>query len=198
MAGVMVCLCCLRGFWEKKFEFPYNFPYKYDTAPGNQNGDNRRQVRVSPRGFHGLDVWVVILICNPWVQIRRSEYVLYEILVQGRCYRREDLQASSQHMKKKHGQSSDLHRLQGHQASESEVSMSNAVNLLRPDVAFELNRRIVLARVRVPLPVVRRKPAVISAPGIMCPAPCPNEIVCRDAYVCGYHRVLSAGTMSPV
>ena len=72
VAGVMVCLCCLRGFWEKKFEFPYNFPYKYDTAPGNQNGDNRRQVRVSPRGFHGLGVWVVILICNPWVQIRRS------------------------------------------------------------------------------------------------------------------------------
>ena len=115
-----------------------------------------------------------------------------------RCYRREDLQASSQHIKKKHGQSSYLHRLQGHQASESEVSMSNAVNLLRPDVTFELNRQIVLARVRVPLPVVLRKPAVISAPGIMCPAPCPNEIVCRDAYVYEYHRVLWAGTMSPV
>ena len=139
--------------------------------------------------FHSIpyprDTTPVGVICKP---ADKMDY---------RCYGQEDLQASSQHIKKKHGQSSDLHRLQGHQASESEVSMSNAVNLLRPDVAFELNRRIVLARVRVPLPVVRRKPAVISAPGIMCPAPCPNEIVCRDAYVCGYHRVLSAGTMSP-
>ena len=57
---------------EKKFEFPSNFPYKYDTAPENQNGDNRGQVRMSPRGFHGLDVWVVVLFCNPWVKIRRS------------------------------------------------------------------------------------------------------------------------------
>ena len=76
--------------------------------------------------------------------------------------------------------------------------MSNAVNLWRPDVAIELNRRIVLARERVPLPVVLQKPAVISSPGIMCPAPCPNEIVCRNAHVYEYHRVLSAGTMSPV
>ena len=135
------------------------------------------------------------ITCKP---ADKKVYVLCEILVQGRCYGREDLQASSQHIKKKHGQSSDLHRLQGHQASESEVSMSNAVNLLRPDVTFELNRQIVLARVRVPLPVVLRKPAVISAPGIMCPAPCPNEIVCRDAYVYEYHHVLSPGTMSPV
>ena len=100
--------------------------------------------------------------------------------------------------KEKHGQSSVLYRLQGQQVSEPEVSVSNAVNLLRPDVAFELNRRIVLARVRVPLVVVLRKPAVISAPGITCPAPCPNELVCRDAYVYQYHHVIPAGTMSPV
>ena len=63
---------------EKKFEFPSNFAYKYkyDTAPENQNGDNRGQVRMSPRGFHGLDVWVVVLFCNPWVKIRRFPIVV--------------------------------------------------------------------------------------------------------------------------
>ena len=61
-----------------------------------------------------------------------------------------------------------------------------------------LTDELSLARVRVPLAVVLPKPAVITVPGIMCPAPCPNEIVCRDAYVYEYRRVLSPGTMSPV
>ena len=71
MAGVIVCLCCLlRGFREeKKFEFSSHVPYK--VGHGSRE-PKRGQVRVSPRGFHGLDVWVVVLFCNPSVKIRRS------------------------------------------------------------------------------------------------------------------------------
>ena len=163
-----------------------------------------------PCVFRGFCGWVLEASCSP-AQMRmqdglafrgspdKLEYLLYEILVQGRCYGLEDLQASSQHMKK----TRPIERppsTSGHQVSESEVSMSNVVHLLTPAIAFEVNRRIVLARVRVTLPVVLliRKPAVISAPGMMCPASCPDEIVCRDAYVYEYRRVLSPGTMSPV
>ena len=72
VAGVMVCLfCLLRGSERRSLNFHPIF-HTSDTAPENQNGDNRGQVRVSPRGFHGLDVWVVVIFCNQWVKIRRS------------------------------------------------------------------------------------------------------------------------------
>lgn len=79
--------------------------------------------------------------------------------------------------------------------------MSSVAHMLIPDIAFVLKRRIVLARLRVTLTAVIRKSAAMSAPatGVMWPARCPhNDVECRDAYMYGYRRVVSAGTMSPV
>ena len=77
--------------------------------------------------------------------------------------------------------------------------MSNAVNLLRPDVAFELNRRIVKVLEYVYHSLLYYENQRSFHHQVLCAQPhVLNEIVCRDAYVYEYHRVPSAGTMSPV